>query len=283
MATPSSTIALSDVNTELARTTNSVISLNDTTVRTLAGVASGTISMSDLRGKTNRKTLLYPVSSATNVSINITSISGYVAGKSDISITVNSGAVVYSTSSSVPALYITGASAGDTLTLVNNGTIVGCGGAGGQGGQVTSVTYNAVVSGTGGTALSAGCSFTITNNGIIGGGGGGGGGGAGGANTNDPGGGGGGGAGFGLGAQRLGANGTATAGGAGGNRGSGIGGAGGSLGVSGGGGGSYRWVLGSMAVTSFGATGGAAGAAIAKNGFTVTISGPGSTYGATSN
>lgn len=42
---------MSQVNTELGRSSTTVISLNEGVVRTLAGVASGTISMDNLRGK----------------------------------------------------------------------------------------------------------------------------------------------------------------------------------------------------------------------------------------
>jgi hypothetical protein len=42
---------MSDVNLELSRAAGTTISLNDTIVRNLAGVASGTISMDNLRGK----------------------------------------------------------------------------------------------------------------------------------------------------------------------------------------------------------------------------------------
>lgn len=42
---------MSQVNTELGRSSTALISLNDAAVRSLAGKASGTISMNDLRGK----------------------------------------------------------------------------------------------------------------------------------------------------------------------------------------------------------------------------------------
>jgi hypothetical protein len=51
MALPTGTISMSQVNVELGRTSTASISLNETAVRTLAGVASGTISMNNLRGK----------------------------------------------------------------------------------------------------------------------------------------------------------------------------------------------------------------------------------------
>jgi hypothetical protein len=53
MPTPTGTISMSDVNVELGRSSTTTISLNETVVRTLAGVASGTISMNDLRGKSS--------------------------------------------------------------------------------------------------------------------------------------------------------------------------------------------------------------------------------------
>ena len=53
MPTPTGTISMSDVNTELGLASTATISLNDAAVRTLAGVASGTISMDNLRGKSS--------------------------------------------------------------------------------------------------------------------------------------------------------------------------------------------------------------------------------------
>lgn len=51
MALPTGTITMNDVNIELSRASGSTISLNDTDVRNLAGIASGTISLDNLRGK----------------------------------------------------------------------------------------------------------------------------------------------------------------------------------------------------------------------------------------
>ena len=54
MALPTSgLITMAQVNTELGYASNAYITLNDTAVRTLAGVASGSISMSNLHGKSS--------------------------------------------------------------------------------------------------------------------------------------------------------------------------------------------------------------------------------------
>lgn len=54
MALPSTgSISMSQVNVELKKGETTVITLNDTDVRKLAGKPSGVISMNDLRGKSN--------------------------------------------------------------------------------------------------------------------------------------------------------------------------------------------------------------------------------------
>jgi hypothetical protein len=56
----------------------------------------------------------------------------YIAGKSDVTVTVNSDVVVGSSSVSNPAMRIRDFVTGDTVTLVNHGYIVGAGGSGGS-------------------------------------------------------------------------------------------------------------------------------------------------------
>jgi hypothetical protein len=158
-------------------------------------------------------------------------------------LTVNSGVYLGSTSTSTPALTISGTfPSGSVLTLVNNGHISGAGGAGGPG--ASSGTRGGVSGSPGGDAIHTTIPVTIQNIGYIWGGGGGGGGG--GAANHYGGGGGGGGAGTlpGPGGLRgagsfssggTGSSGTPTAGGAGGHGTSagGAGGAGGGPGLSG--------------------------------------------------
>lgn len=56
---------MSQVNTELGRSATATISLNESVVRTLAGVASGSISMSHLRGKSAAPSFTLGFSSST--------------------------------------------------------------------------------------------------------------------------------------------------------------------------------------------------------------------------
>lgn len=142
------------------------------------------------------------VISATTTEYNIRTEAGSPAYPTIINVTIDSGVTVGSTTTSNPAIDTgTGWPAGTIIKLVNNGTIVGKGGAGGDGADVTcpSTCGNAVAGSNGGDAINMQHDLTVTNNGIIGGGGGGGGGagGAVGPSSNAGGGGaGGGGAGY---------------------------------------------------------------------------------------
>ena len=172
------TTAGQSIEIELGGNGTTQISLNDASVRTLAGVASGAITMpTNFYGKSNRVALSYTFSANTaNASLNVTSISGYVAGTSDITITINTGVYLYSTSTSNAGLTLTGGTTGDTITLVNNGYIMGQGGDGGNGKTQDTVGING---NNGCNAISLGFNTTINNtnaSAYIGGGGGGGGG-----------------------------------------------------------------------------------------------------------
>jgi len=172
---------------ELGLSTTGTISLNQANVRTLANVPSGTIIMpTNFYGKSNRTVLAVTYSAnTTNATVAINSLSGYVAGKSDITITINTGIYVYATSTANSGLTITGGTAGDTLTIVNNGFILGQGGVGGGppngntatvGGPALSLSFPATINNTNPVAYVAGGG----GGGGLGSGGGSGGGGAGG-------------------------------------------------------------------------------------------------------
>jgi hypothetical protein len=255
MPLPSSgTISLSQVSVELGASSTSIRSLNDSTTRTLFGVASGAISMSQGYGKANQ--FAFTISSAqTNANLRTLAVNAGWNQSSKVVATISSGIVFSSTTVGTPALTINGSFPGG-IDLINNGDIVGRGGAGGSG---SVVTINA--GGAGSVGLSISVPVNITNNGTIGGGGGGGGSGRylitsiGCSNYEAYGGTGGGGAGFGTGAN----NGTLTTGGAGGagstNFGTGgSGGAGGSRGATG--------SSGQGTSNGGGASGGAGGAAV---------------------
>ena len=102
-----------------------------------------------------------------NVTLSPANVTGYVANFSRLDITVNVGVYIGSNSTGSYAMTITGFAAGDTVNLINNGTIIGAGGNGGNHDSDGSA---------GGNALLLQCAVNITNNGTLAGGGGGGGG-----------------------------------------------------------------------------------------------------------
>lgn len=156
-------IGLSQVNTELRLTPEALITLNDTRVRGLAVKPSGIIAMSDLHGKEDRVIVDITLSASTNnYVLDPSKVSGYIAGVTNVTLTINSGVVVGSGSTSGTGLTVQGFTTGDRISIINNGYIVGAGGNGNGG--------------AGGRALLVSFATTITNNGTIGGGGGAGGG-----------------------------------------------------------------------------------------------------------
>jgi len=156
------------------------ISLNDAAVRTLAGVATGAIIMpTNFYGKSNRVTSAITITASTqNYVLGTSKVTGYSAGKTDVTLTINAGIYVGSSGTGGIGLDVdTSWNAADTVTIVNNGFIVGCGGTGGNGGGAGPTGGpGPVAGGVGGAALRAQRAIKITNNGTVGGGGGGGGG-----------------------------------------------------------------------------------------------------------
>jgi hypothetical protein len=242
--------------------------------------ASGQVSFDAFYGAQLRSEVALTIAANTNnYDVKTSAGSAYFAGHTSITVTIDSGVTVGSSSIDLPAMTVQGFATGDTVDLINNGTISGAGGPGGRG--TNTVTPNNAVAGTqGGTALSASDNvLSVTNNGTIAGGGGGGGGGSGrryssgsgktSTTISQGGGGGGGGAGTIAGAAGAlgagntatynglaGAAGTATTGGAGGaaKNSAGGGGAGGALGAAGSTGGT-----GAATVRGVAAAGGATG------------------------
>ena len=165
-------ISLSQVNTELGLSSTAQISLNDSAVRSLFGKASGAISMSDGYGKANQ--FAFTISSnQTNANLRTLAVNAGWNQSSKVVATINSGIYVSANSTGTPGLTINGSFPGG-VELVNNGYIIGMGGAGGQSG---SASASPGAGGGGGLALSVSTAVSITNNSTIGGGGGGGGGG----------------------------------------------------------------------------------------------------------
>lgn len=173
MALPASgAISLSQVNVELGLSATAQIGMNDAAVRTLFGVASGAISMSDGYGKANQFNLVIS-SDQTNTNLRVLAINAGWNQVTKLVATINGGIVVSSNSTGTPALTINGSFPGG-LALTNNGFIVGMGGNGGNG----NVGAAGSPGGAGGLALSVSSAVTINNSsGTIAGGGGGGGGG----------------------------------------------------------------------------------------------------------
>jgi hypothetical protein len=172
MALPSSgAISFSQINTELGVSATATRSLNDATTRTLFGVASGAISMSQGYGKANQ--FAFTISSnQTNANLRTLAVNAGWNQSSKVIATINSGIYISSNGTGTPSLTVDG-SFPNGVELTNNGFIVGMGGAGGTG----SHTGTGFAGASGGGALSVSSGVQIRNNGTIGGGGGGGGGG----------------------------------------------------------------------------------------------------------
>jgi len=163
----SGAISFNAINVELGVAGTTQADINQASYRTLANVpGSGTtISLSNFYGKSNRVALSYTFSANTqDATLNLSGLSGYISGASDITVTINSGIYLWASVNTNAGLSITGGTTGDTLTIVNNGYIMG------QGGNASSSTETA-----GGPALSIPINATINNtnaSAYIGGGGG---------------------------------------------------------------------------------------------------------------
>jgi len=140
---------------------------------------SGQIAMGNFYGSANRTAIALTITTNSfNYDVYTNRGPTYVAGTSDITVTVNPGITVGSTSAPTYALLVPSAfNPGDTVTVINNGLIQAMGGDGGGGGGFTPGGGNpGSPGGTGGNAIYVNRPTTITNNGTVASGGGGGGG-----------------------------------------------------------------------------------------------------------
>lgn len=210
---------------------------NSTSTATIP--TSGTIAVSNFYGTRRRIAIPLTISSPTyNYDVYANRGPSYVAGISDINVTVSPGVRVGSTSVDTYAMSVPSSfNSGDTITITNNGYIQGMGGTGGPsilGASPGPAGFK------GGNALYTNRPVTVQNNSVIAGGGGGGGTGGGGQDDKGParwGGAGGGGAGYNVGPGGTGpyggSNGTNDAGGVGGAGDAATGGSGGGRGAAG--------------------------------------------------
>jgi hypothetical protein len=172
MALPVGQISFSEVNIELTRPAIQQLSIDEEPVRTIAGIPGpGTvISMNDLRGKSSRVTVTLVISSnVANYNVFANTITqSYDPGKTDVIVNIQPNVYVFSTNTSFNSLSVPSSfDANDTITINNQGFILGAGGNGGS---------TPLGSGLpGGTAITVMRPVTINNAGTIGGGGGGGG------------------------------------------------------------------------------------------------------------
>ena len=131
----SGAISINDINTLYARG-NNLNAYRGTTYYTSSSgpftFPSGAIAMSNFYGtgpQANRGTASTTLTGGANVSLNVTTLPGYVAGNTTITITISG--ICYG-SGGTPGLTLTGGSGTDTISIINNSYITGSAGAGAQ-------------------------------------------------------------------------------------------------------------------------------------------------------
>lgn len=190
MALPSSgTLSISDIATEFNDTAPNSMSefyRGGGKVPDSAGNSavptSGEIGIGDFYNAANRAAVPLTISSPTanyDLYTQASASPSYVAGTSDITLTISPGVTVSSASTGSYSLSVPGSfTSGDTITIVNDGTVTAAGGAGGIGARGPALGGAfATAGGAGGNAVYVNFPTTITNNGTLAGGGGAGGGG----------------------------------------------------------------------------------------------------------
>jgi hypothetical protein len=116
MALPTTTISMSQVNVELGRSSTASISLNETAVRTLAGVASGTITMDNLRGKSAGGTFSPDGGTSAGTDVALSDFAS-VSGTATVTITCSASATWSYTRSGTFGTPATGSQTATSLTF----------------------------------------------------------------------------------------------------------------------------------------------------------------------
>lgn len=120
-------ITLNQVNVELGNSGTAQIDMNSSAVRSLFGIASGEIKMSDGHGKSNE--FSFTISSTTQEA-NLATLASSAGwdGSSALVCNINSGVTLWSDDIATGGLTISGSYPGG-VTVNNSGTIMGMGGA----------------------------------------------------------------------------------------------------------------------------------------------------------
>lgn len=173
-------LSFSQLNTELGNPSSAQLNIGSAAVRSLFGIPSGEISLSD-----GRPANLYTVivsANQTNLDVRTYAIGAGWNQQDPLLFEINQGVIISGDTQTygTPALQVLGTFPGG-VQITNRGAIVGRGGDGGDGGNaISTTTFTNGESGIGGgRAFNAVTGSPFVNNlGIIAGGGGGGGGGA---------------------------------------------------------------------------------------------------------
>jgi hypothetical protein len=163
------------INLELKLSATANSSIGQANFRELAKVPTGAISLSDFYGKSSVVEIVIS-ENRTQYTLSPSEVPGYLAGETEVQLRIDDDVYLYSTDVNAPALTVIGFVAGDTITIVNGGYILG---KGGQGAVIDAYVFNpsvlpALIAESAGPAISIFYPVTIENNRYICGGGGGG-------------------------------------------------------------------------------------------------------------
>jgi hypothetical protein len=159
-------LSFSDINVELGVVESTQASLGQFSFRSLAGVQSGAISMSDFYGKSDE--FAFTISTnQTNVNLAVLAAAAGWDGSTALVATIATDVYCVSNSTANAAFTVSG-SFPSGVRLINTGYIVGTGGAGGRGGGYSGTTGVAGSAGSaGGMALNALKRITIDRKSVV--------------------------------------------------------------------------------------------------------------------